>query len=112
MKNRLFVFGSLISIGILAAAGVNASYISDCNKLITKWNQCQEKGGGCQAETKAIEQQCKCHVLKGKDWKLVQSAVGDDNVCGKPPEEFIIPPPPPPPTKHYKQKEQPGKGDQ
>lgn len=86
-----------MAFGALGAADANASYMSNCNKLIAAWEKCTSAGGACKAEKTAIDEQCKCHRLKQGEWKLVTAAVGDDGVCGKPPEDIIIPPPPPPP---------------
>ncbi len=88
-----------MAFSMLGAATANASYISKCNTLISAWEECKTTGQRCTAEKAAIEKQCKCHVLKGDDWKLVVAAVGKDGVCGKLPDDIIIPPPPPPPTR-------------
>lgn len=89
-----------MTFGVLGASSANASYMSNCNTLISAWEACKETGQSCAAENTAIEKQCKCHVLKGNDWKLIKAAVGKDGVCGKPPTTIIIPPPPPPPPTH------------
>ena len=86
--------GGILSAGIFALPA-SASYMQKCNNLISAWSACQETGGACADEQKAIETQCKCHVQKGDDWKLVNAAVEKDDVCGHPPEDITIPPPPP-----------------
>ncbi len=95
----------IISAGLIAAghfAGpASASYMSTCNALISEWKTCTESSADCSAQTSKIETNCKCHVQKGDEWKLVMAAVADDGVCGAPPEDIIIPPPPPPPTRIY-----------
>lgn len=88
--------GGIISAGIFAMPA-SASYMQKCNELISKWSTCQETGGDCSAQQKLIETECKCHVQKGDDWKLVNAAVEKDDVCGHPPGDITIPPPPPPP---------------
>jgi len=88
--------GSIISAGVFAMPA-SASYMQKCNELISAWEACQETGGACKPEQTKIETECKCHVQKGDDWKLVTAAVAKDDVCGHPPEDIILPPPPPPP---------------
>ena len=88
--------GGIISAGLFAMPA-SASYMQNCSKLIAAWEACQETGAACKAEQTAIETECKCHVQKGNDWKLVNAAVEKDDVCGHPPEDLILPPPPPPP---------------
>lgn len=95
--------GGIISVGIFAMPA-SASYMQKCNELISTWNACQETGGACAEEQKVIETECKCHVQKGDDWKLVNAAVEKDDVCGHPPEDIVIPPPPPPPPVLVRQK--------
>lgn len=96
----------IITAGMIAAAQfsgpANASYMSTCKALITDWETCRETGSECKPETTKIEENCKCHVQKGDDWKLVMAAVAKDDVCGHPPEDIIIPPPPPPPPRLIK----------
>jgi|GEM_PF-5282915 len=88
--------GGIIAAGIFAMPA-SASYMQKCNELISAWEACQETGGACKEEQTAIETECKCHVQKGDDWKLVNAAVEKDDVCGHPPGDITIPPPPPPP---------------
>lgn len=101
--------GGIISVGIFAMPA-SASYMQKCNKLISTWSACQETGAACKAEQKAIEAECKCHVQKGDDWKLVNAAVEKDDVCGHPPEDIILPPPPPPPPTIVRQPPNPAGG--
>ncbi|MEM9053795.1 MAG: hypothetical protein AAGB16_00590 [Pseudomonadota bacterium] len=89
--------GSLLSAGLFALPA-SASYMQKCDKLISAWAACQETSSACKAEQTAIETQCKCHVQKGDDWKLVNAAVEKDDVCGHPPEDITVPPPPSPPA--------------
>lgn len=104
MRYLIAAAGGLISTGIFAMPA-SASYMQKCNTLISAWESCQEAGGACKAEQTAIETQCKCHVQKGDDWKLVNAAVEKDGVCGDPPpEDIILPPPPQPPAKPIVQK--------
>ena len=95
MRYLIAAAGGLISAGIFAMPA-SASYMQKCGELISTWEACQETGGACKAEQTAIETQCKCHVQKGDDWKLVNAAVEKDDVCGSPPDDYIIPPPPQP----------------
>ena len=92
-----------LSLGMIAAGHfaepASASYIETCKTLISEWETCRETSADCKSETLKIETNCKCHVQKGDEWKLVMAAVADDGVCGAPPEDIIIPPPPPPPTR-------------
>ena len=87
--------GGIVSAGIFAMPA-SASYMQKCSKLISNWSACQETGGACVEEQKAIEAQCKCHVQKGNDWKLVNAAVEKNDVCGSVPDDIILPPPPSP----------------
>ena len=94
-----------LSLGMLAAAQfsgtASASYMETCSALIGEWETCRETSADCKSETVKIETNCKCHVQKGDEWKLVMAAVADDGVCGTPPEDIVIPPPPPPPTRNF-----------
>ena len=101
---------ALLCVGALslAAPSASASYMEACKALISDWNACQETGSSCVAETSAIEEKCKCHSLKQGEWKLVNAAVGKDDVCDQsewppippptptPPPEIRDPSPPPP----------------
>ena len=90
--------------GLAMVTPAQASYTIKCDGLIKAWKTCMKASGSCQAETEAIETQCKCHRLKGGEWKLIMSAVAKDNVCGKdwPPDPPPDPSPPPrtPPSGH------------
>lgn len=97
MRHILKIAAGGVIATITFAAPASASYMQNCNKLIGEWEACQESSEACQSEQVAIEKECKCHVQKGDDWKLVTAAVAKDDVCGHPPEDIIIPPPPPPP---------------
>jgi len=99
-----------MAFGVLGATNANATYMSNCNTLISAWEKCQANEQSCAVEKTAIEKQCKCHALKGDKWKLIMAAVAKDNVCGKPPEEIILPPPPPQPAKLIKAKPKKGGG--
>ena len=78
---KYLISGALIAFGALAATPANASYMSKCNELITKWQTCKETSGNCRPETNIIVKECKCHSLKSGKWKLVTAAVGKDGVC-------------------------------
>ncbi len=108
MRYFIAAAGGIISAGLFAMPA-SASYMQKCNELISTWNACQETGGACVEEQKSIETECKCHVQKGDDWKLVNAAVEKDDVCGHPPEDIILPPPPPPPPVLVREK--PHQGD-
>jgi len=96
---KYLIAGAISAIGLLAASTANASYMSDCNKLITKWKNCTETGQKCTTEFKTIEVECKCHAFKQGEWKLVMAAVGKDGVCA-PPWPWNPPPPDPSPPPH------------
>ncbi|MEC7288594.1 MAG: hypothetical protein VXW22_00645 [Pseudomonadota bacterium] len=100
--------GGILTAGIFAMPA-SASYMQKCSKLISAWEACQETGGDCSVQQAKIEEQCKCHVQKGDDWKLVNAAVEKDDVCGHPPEDITLPPPPPPPPTRVRP--QPDHGD-
>lgn len=70
-----------MAFGMMGASNANASYMSNCNTLISAWEACMEKGQSCATENTAIAEQCKCHSLKQGSWKLVTAAVGKDGVC-------------------------------
>jgi hypothetical protein len=100
MKTKLYILGSVMAFGMLAATNANASYMSKCNKLIAAEAACKETGQSCAAETTAIAEQCKCHVPKGDDWKLVTAAVGKDGVCNATFPYDDVPPPGDPRPSH------------
>ncbi|MBV1918439.1 MAG: hypothetical protein KUG65_10335 [Sphingomonadaceae bacterium] len=83
----------LMAGGLFAAAPASASYMSNCNELISAWKVCKAGGGACVTEHKSIAAQCKCHRLRQGEWKLVMSAVGKDGVCAPRPPEDPSPPP-------------------
>lgn len=97
MRHILKIAASGVIATVVFAAPASASYMQNCKKLIGEWEACQESSGSCESQQLAIENECKCHVQKGNDWKLVNAAVAKDDVCGHPPEDIILPPPPPPP---------------
>ena len=97
MRHIIKIAASGVIATVVFAAPASASYMQNCNKLIGEWEACQESSGSCESQQLAIETECKCHVQKGNDWKLVNAAVAKDDVCGHPPEDIILPPPPPPP---------------
>lgn len=104
MKKTTLYLSSLIGAGLLAATPAQASYMSKCEKLIKAWDVCMESSGSCEAETKAIEEQCKCHAQKGDEWKLIMAAVAKDNVCGKVDWPKDPPPDPSPPRQNDQSK--------
>ncbi len=82
---------ALLGLGALAMSSpASASYMQTCDALIADWKSCKAKGANCSAKTSAIETQCKCHALKGNEWKLIMAAVAKNNVCGSNPED--VPP--------------------
>lgn len=82
--SSLKIFATAGAVALAATIAPNtasASYMSKCKELINAWNVCSETQEDCTAEESAIEEQCKCHVRKGDEWKIVVAAVGDDGVC-------------------------------
>jgi len=79
--SKYFIAGAVIAFGTLAASSANASYMSNCNELISAWQTCTETSEDCSAENAIIVKECKCHSLKSGTWKLVTAAVGKDGVC-------------------------------
>ena len=98
-----------MAFGMMGAANANASYMSNCNELISAWEACKEAGQSCAAENTAIVEQCKCHRLKQGSWKLVTAAVGKDGVCNA---TFPYDDVPPPPEHKRKKKGNLGTGSQ
>ena len=81
IRLKVSVASSIIAAGtILSFAPASASYMSNCNALISKWQACLESGGSCSTQENTILAECKCHKKKGNDWKLVTAAVGKDGV--------------------------------
>lgn len=75
----LVAFGA--SVMMFAAAPASADYMSDCDKLIATYDDCRAGGGRCTAEAKRIEAECKCHVQKGGEWRVVKASLTYDGVC-------------------------------
>lgn len=96
LKKSVLVAASVLGLGAFAALPASASYMKDCEKLITAWEKCMAATGECTAEEKKIEEECKCHRKKNDEWKLVTAAVGKDGVCDAPlpPDEPVKVPPP------------------
>ena len=99
MTLKPIFISTMIGASALLAAPASADYMGRCNKLIGEWKSCTTTSSNCAREEAAIREQCKCHALKGKEWKLVMAAVAKDNVCGNedPPTIEIPPPHEPPP---------------
>ena len=97
VKTNIILASTIFTVGIIGATPVQASYMSNCNKLIAAWEACKEAGGKCVAESKRIEVECKCHRLRQGSWKLVTAAVGKDGVCAPPWPPTGAPDPSPPP---------------
>ena len=91
---------ALSAASMAIALPASASYMETCNALIADWEKCRANGSVCKAEQKALEEQCKCHIQKGDEWKLVTAAVGKNGVCApgwpedRPPIETDPVPPP------------------
>jgi len=90
-----------IGLGVLvvgfAAPPASASYMETCKQLIGEWETCRETGSECAPQQSVLEEKCKCHSLEGDTWKLVNAAVGKDDVCEPnpwPPGQPPIPSPP------------------
>lgn len=95
---KYLIASAVMTVGMLGASTAQASYMSDCNALISKWENCTKAGQSCTTEFKTIEKECKCHRLQQGEWKLVMAAVGKDGVCAPAwPDEPV--PDPAPPTK-------------
>ncbi len=106
--------GAAIALAIVITPGTaSASYMSECNTLIEKWETCKETQEDCTTQTKAIVEQCKCHRLRQGEWKLVMAAVGKDGVCAPewPPTDVPDPSPPPHPDRTDNADEQKGNKD-
>ena len=77
-----FAAAALFSVAPLTA---NASYIAQCNALISKWNQCGGDLAACTIVEIEIMQQCKCHQFDEaqNQWELIGIQNAPDGVCGK-----------------------------
>lgn len=94
MKIRPIALLGALGAASLFAGPASADYMGTCNKLISTWKTCVSSSGSCAGEEQAIRTQCKCHELKGDEWKLVMAAVAESNVCGnEDPPTIEIPPP-------------------
>ncbi len=92
---RLAALTGLFSASLLFASPASADYMGTCTKLIEDWKSCVSTSGSCSVQQKKIETECKCHALKGDEWKLVMAAVAESNVCGSPvPDDKIGDPEP------------------
>ncbi len=100
VRNIFAISAGALAFGMLTMPA-SASYISKCDALIQDWKQCRTTGKLCLARQATIEEHCKCHALKGDEWKLVTAAVGEDGVCRNRITTIEIPPPPPPPPVEY-----------
>ena len=106
MKLRFTLLACAIAVLPHAAS---ATYMATCNALINEWKQCIGNNENCATQEAKITTNCKCHVLKGGEWKMVMAAVSEDGVCGDPPiEEEIGEPDPDLP--HHTPRNQVGKG--
>jgi len=104
---KYLIAGTCAAFAMLSSAPASASYMSDCNALISKWKTCGETSEDCTVEFTTIEKECKCHAFKQGEWKLVMAAVGKDGVCA--PAWPGEPVPDPSPPKHDPDKGDPGK---
>lgn len=97
---RMSAFAGLVGASALFAAPASADYMGTCTKLIENWKTCVSTSGSgaCGVQQTKIETECKCHSLKGGEWKLVMAAVAESNVCGSPIPEDKIGEPEPDPT--------------
>lgn len=102
MKRLATTLSVMIGSAALFAAPASADYMGRCDKLISEWKTCISTTGSCAREEATIRKKCKCHALKGNEWKLVMAAVAESNVCGnEDPPTIEIPPPSEPPRLHH-----------